>query len=367
MLAKKMKGSGFSDILIESGLMTSGSMVSVLSGKGYSRAMNCHKALLEGLERLLMMKYFSIEDDEMELKVEKAKQQVLIHKTKPNSDLRTLVSNKDIASLVSGFSEFRQKVKDGLLGVTARMWLSYMDHVWLILSLLHAVKTNNYLEYAYCMTLLPDLFFAFGGQNYARYLTYFVVFLANIDHSHPGALQLIKQGVFSVARSFVPGSRSATDKTIEETFMKHSKSRGGNVGAGIIGILNNPDAYQRWCATASERAKYYQATLHMAGMEADKSKTNDKHKDNRPSEIKKSEVFVSQVTETITDYGNPFEMSDKEKLYCLSSGSAVADDVMRDVLEVETEGSKAKIKFIKDRLGKENEEKKGAKWRRSVL
>ena len=103
MLAKKMKGSGFSDIPIESGLITSGSMVSVLSGKGYSRAMNCHRALLQGLERLLMMKYFSIEDDEMELKVESAKQQV--HKTEPNSDLRQLVSNKDIASLVSGFSE----------------------------------------------------------------------------------------------------------------------------------------------------------------------------------------------------------------------------------------------------------------------
>ena len=157
MLAKKMKGSGFSDILIESGLMTSGSMVSVLSGKGYSRAMNCHKSLLEGLERLLMLKFFTLEDDNMELMIEKAKQQVLIHKTKPNADLKTLVSNKDVSTLISGFTQFRQKVKDGHLGVTARMWLSYMDHVWLILSLLHAVKTNNYMEYAHCMTLLPDL------------------------------------------------------------------------------------------------------------------------------------------------------------------------------------------------------------------
>lgn len=71
------------------------------------------------------------------------------------------------------------------------------------------------------MTLLPDLFFAFGGQNYSRYLTYFCVFLSNIDLSHPGAIELIKSGSFSVARSFVPGNRCATDKTIEETFMRH--------------------------------------------------------------------------------------------------------------------------------------------------
>ena len=81
MLGKKMKGSGFEDILIESGLMTSGSMVSVLSGKGYSRALNCHKSLVEALERLLMAKFFQLND--MEGRVAQAKQQVLMHKTKP--------------------------------------------------------------------------------------------------------------------------------------------------------------------------------------------------------------------------------------------------------------------------------------------
>ena len=54
-------------------------------------------------------------------------------------------------------------------------------------------------------------------------------------------------------------------------------------------------------------------------------------------------------------------MPDKSsKLYCLSSGCSVADDVMEDVLSVETLGREAKLAFIKDRLGKENEEKKGA-------
>lgn len=354
MLAKKMKGSGFSDILIESGLMSSGSMVSVLSGKGYSRAMNCHKSLLEGLERLLMTKFLDSEENEV---VGRVKQQILIHKTKPNCDLKSLVADEDVRSLMSKYNQYRREVKGGIIGVTAKLWLLYMDHVWLILSLLHAVKTNNYLEYAYCMTLLPDLFFAFGGQNYARYLTYFGVFLANIDHSHPGALQLIKNGVFSVARSFVPGSRSATDKTIEETFMKHSKSRGGSGGAGMVGILHNQDAYQRWVRTARERTKFYQATLQTIGMERD-PKTN-KHKENRKSEIKKSEAFVAQIIESITDYGNPFDISDTENLYCLSSGSRVDKEVMEDVLRADTEGEKAKLKFIEERLGEGNREKKG--------
>ena len=209
------------------------------------------------------------------------------------------------------------------------------------------------------MTQLPDIFFERDGQNYARYLTFFGIFLANIDHSHPGAVDKIREGVFSVARSFIPGCRSATDKTIEETFMKHSKSRGGSGGAGMIGILNNQDAYQRWVKTASERTKFYQATLQMAGMETDNSKINTKHKETRLADIKKSEKFVQQITESISDYGNPFEIEDKEKLYCLSSGCPVADEVKNDVLRADAAGAEAKAEFIKQRLGKENEDKKG--------
>ena len=52
------------------------------------------------------------------------------------------------------------------------------------------------------------------------------VFLTNIDQSHPGAKELLKQGGIAVARSLIPGALSAVDKTMEETFMKFSKSTG---------------------------------------------------------------------------------------------------------------------------------------------
>ena len=59
-----------------------------------------------------------------------------------------------------------------------------------------------------------------------------------------------KTGTFSVARSMIPGNRCAVDKTMEETFMKHAKSKGG---AGLCGLLKNFDAYQRWVRTTPER------------------------------------------------------------------------------------------------------------------
>jgi hypothetical protein len=53
MIGKKMEGTGLSDILLETGLIGSGSVTGVITGKHFSRAMHCHKILLEALERLL--------------------------------------------------------------------------------------------------------------------------------------------------------------------------------------------------------------------------------------------------------------------------------------------------------------------------
>ena len=115
---------------------------------------------------------------------------------------------------------------------------------------------------------MADLFFSFGGQNYARYLTYFSTYIANIEASHPGAAALLQRGAISVARSFIPGNRCDVNKTMEETFMKHSKSHAGAGGgsAGLSGILTKYSVYQWWVRTAHERTKYVEATFSMADM-----------------------------------------------------------------------------------------------------
>jgi hypothetical protein len=164
-----------------------------------------------------------------------------------------------------------------------------MDHVCLVLSLIQAVKYNDFLLYSHCMHMMADLFFSFGGQNYARYVTFFSTFLANIEVSHPGATALIKRGAISVARSFIPGNRCAVDKTMEETFMRHAKSHGGagGSGKGVSGLLTNYNSYQRWVRTTHARSQYVNATLNMADMLSDSSE-GVKHRDVRPAEVLRS-------------------------------------------------------------------------------
>ena len=52
--AHKCKGSGYGEILVEAGLVTSGYLVGVLSGKCYAKALFCLKTVTEAMERLLI-------------------------------------------------------------------------------------------------------------------------------------------------------------------------------------------------------------------------------------------------------------------------------------------------------------------------
>ena len=57
VIGKKMEATGLTDILMEAGLVGSGTIGGIMSGKNYSRAMACHKTVLEALERLTVVAF----------------------------------------------------------------------------------------------------------------------------------------------------------------------------------------------------------------------------------------------------------------------------------------------------------------------
>ena len=217
-------------------------------GKQYNRAIRCHKTMLEALERLLLME-FLISSNRSSLMERLENEQVDIMQEPLENPSRTSLNvsrmDETLMSLVQEYADFKENIREGEMGKTARLWMSYMDHIWLILKLIQAVKVNDLSLYCECLYKMCDWFLSFDGHNYARYLTFFAVFQANVEETHPGATRLLENGAFSVARSFIPGNRRAVDKTMEETFIKHSKCRGGSggAGAGLSGLVNNPDAF----------------------------------------------------------------------------------------------------------------------------
>ena len=189
--------------------------------------------------------------------------------------------------------------------------------------MLYAVKINDYYLYGACLSKMVDLFFSFDGQNYAKYLCYFSLFLVDIVKTHPGATELLKLDAINVAKSFIPANRCAVEKTIEEAFMQHAKSQAGpgRQGAGISGLLNNYEAYRRWARTAHERSRYVEVMFHMANISDDGS--GRKHRDTRPSQVKKSEKATSGTVKAIQNFMDPFQLEMDNRLCRNSSGTAV--------------------------------------------
>ena len=118
-----------------------------------------------------------------------------------------------------------------------------------------------------------------------------------LDETHKGAKDLLKKGSISVARSFTPGNRCASDRTMEETFMRHGKSSFGACGAGLSGILKNRPAFHKWLKTMSWRAKLYERTLQMCGFSSPREERDGKHSEQFPSEIKKKRGCGQESTE----------------------------------------------------------------------
>ena len=267
------------------------------------RRVPCHTVMLECLECLVLEQYMADRDcihifNDLQANSQR-KLDNLVLAQGPES-LKEASSDEALKKCIEGYLKYHDEVRQGEHGKTPQLWISYMDHIWLVLSLLEAVKQNDFFLYDHTLQLLADLFFSFGGQNYARYLTYFSTFMANIEITHPGSTELIKLGAMSVARSFIPGNRCTVDKTMEETFMQHAKSH-----SGTSGLLTNYSAYQRWVRSTHARSLYVNAALSMANILSD-GRTDAKHRDTRPVEIQRSEDNVKKSTAGCDKFHQPF-------------------------------------------------------------
>ena len=115
-----------------------------------------------------------------------------------------LLENRDINDFMAEYELYREHIRKGNNWRTALFWISYMDEIWLVLILL---QDKQLCLYAQFLLMMQDLFFSFGGQNYARYMTFKL--------SSPGATELLERGPFRVARSIIAGNECAVDKRTE--------------------------------------------------------------------------------------------------------------------------------------------------------
>ena len=112
------------------------------------------------------------------------------------------------------------------------------------------------------------------------------------------------------------------------------------------GLYNQFGTYQKWCRTTSARAQFYEKTLQMTDLVSDPDNpSSNRHRELEKAEMAKSEQAVICVIDAIKSFTNPFNIANKDKLYCLASGAPVSADIETDVLQAEAVGDAAKMEF----------------------
>lgn len=166
LTGRKMRGSGYKEILFEAQLVTSGSLKGVLSGKAYAKSLFCLKTVCEAMERLLMEQFFEEENTPV------ANPNVLLNIVKScnREQLDEALKDPSTLNVITKYQAYQKKVLQGHLGKTAAFWMSFIEHCHLVFMLLYSVKTNDLKLLHKCNGDMAALFFAFDGHNYSRFV-----------------------------------------------------------------------------------------------------------------------------------------------------------------------------------------------------
>ena len=336
-LGKMMTGSGFEEIVIQSGICASGSLHQVMSGKHFNRALRIHQQMLAATERLLLQVF-----TERHRIDTSSLPELSILAAHPEAS-KVSIANGSVAveSLMSDYAGFLTEVRKGDLGKTAQFWVQYRDSVWKMMKFVQAIKANDVHLYIQSLRQLCPLLFAADRLNYARYLPLYHAMLTNLPSN---AAAMLESNGLTVARSLVPCCRIPIDMAIEQTINRSAKTVGG-----IVGFSRNVNAYSRWCLTRHKKAEYLEALREHLGFT---SAQTILHASAHSTNCKQFEHAVQQVIGSFENFINPFTLhtSQEQQLYCVASGCPATTAVEADLLHYTTKGEEAAAEFVEARL-----------------
>ena len=104
----KMKGSGYAEILIEAGLVTSGTLQGVLSGKKYAKALFSLKTMTEAFERLLFETF--VEEKNIDMDNPEALINLVENCTRENLD--STLKDESVMKLLEQYAEYEKCIRD---------------------------------------------------------------------------------------------------------------------------------------------------------------------------------------------------------------------------------------------------------------
>ena len=340
ILHKRFADAGLKDTIIQSGMTAEGSIETALKGKHYNRGVRLYKIFYEALMRNLISHMCTDKCTEEKFN------SLMNPDSTDGSGIKILFDDikEDIRfeELYHKYLDIRLKWGDER-NTLRGFWVTYLDMVELLLNTIYAVRSGSWNLLLECIKEMLPYIFAYDHVNYSRYLTPMLGDMLALPDDYPEIYQAFLEGKF--AAQLTQGkmfSRVETDKVIEMTLNKDTKS-----ASGTTGFSTNVNAVRRWELNASYRSAlrecFHQHVMH--------EPQNYQHKDLTPSRIKRDEANIQSVMSVLDDaFVNPFsEMS----LVSISTGIEATDKVATDLFRAYKVGKEAMQEFITNRLCKE--------------
>jgi len=217
VIGKRFGDAGLMSLMVESGVLASGSAPAVLNGKHYNRAIRLHKLVMEALQRLRWQEFLTsqnlpnVPDNFIQA----------IDKLCDNGCLDAVIDQPAFTEIYSAYQEFCTTMNSSL--PLAKFWSSYIEMVQLLLSFTRATREGNWNLHLECIRHMLPWFFAYDRVNYSRFLTVYLAEMYNLPNKHPAAYEALCAGEFVVQQRANSFAQTAVDQTIEQTVNRSTK------------------------------------------------------------------------------------------------------------------------------------------------
>lgn len=130
------------------------------------------------------------------------------------------------ATLFKAYEQYRREVGQGVIGKTAQFWVSYLDLMRIQHQIHTSVQTNDFDMRLDSWEKILPMYFAFNKTNYARYGTWYVQTLKEIDDRYPGLKPLLQSFCLSAQAQTSYPIRTSIDQRGEQSINRDAKTPG---------------------------------------------------------------------------------------------------------------------------------------------
>ena len=187
-----------------------------------------------------------------------------------------------LKEMADAYEKFKNKCRNGDHGENVKFWLSYIDFVKMQQRAQTAIQEGDFNARLAAWRWFLPYYFSFSMQNYARYASFYVEFLSNIDQLHPGLRSEFLVGI--QAQDRYP-HMTAIDQRGEQTFNREAKVAGGMQDA------HSESLTLKWSLKRRAAAENIVKLKQMVGLH----KSNNPYYLTTPIKIMQSEENTSSV------------------------------------------------------------------------